>query len=102
MTVAPGDRVAPGDPIGRCGNSGNTSQPHLHLQVQSGPDFSNDDPALHTFEVAWAQVQRGDAVLPQHPARRNDVLLPGGGAGLPPRAAPSGGRGSPVFGIGCP
>lgn len=29
-----GDRVAEGAPLGACGNSGNTSEPHLHVHVQ--------------------------------------------------------------------
>lgn len=33
VTVRPGDVVRKHDVIGRCGNSGNTSEPHLHLQV---------------------------------------------------------------------
>ncbi|MPQ98769.1 peptidoglycan DD-metalloendopeptidase family protein [Modestobacter sp. I12A-02628] len=37
-TVAPGQRVPAGAVLGRCGNSGNSSQPHLHLQAMSGPD----------------------------------------------------------------
>jgi hypothetical protein len=28
--------VAPGTPLGRCGNSGRSAQPHLHLHVQRG------------------------------------------------------------------
>jgi len=31
--VAVGDRVATGDVIGEVGNSGNTSEPHLHFQL---------------------------------------------------------------------
>ncbi len=38
VTVKTGDRVVAGDPIARCGNSGNTVQPHLHLQVMDVPD----------------------------------------------------------------
>ena len=29
----PGDRVDAGDAIGECGNSGNSTEPHLHMQV---------------------------------------------------------------------
>lgn len=29
----PGDRVDAGDAIGECGNSGNSTEPHLHVQV---------------------------------------------------------------------
>lgn len=33
VTVRVGDLVVPGDRIGDCGNSGNSTEPHLHLQV---------------------------------------------------------------------
>ena len=36
LEVAAGDRVEAGDPVGRCGNSGNSSEPHLHYQLQAG------------------------------------------------------------------
>ncbi|MFD5086738.1 M23 family metallopeptidase [Kitasatospora sp. NPDC058406] len=38
VTVAVGDRVRAGQPIGACGNSGNSSEPHLHFQLMDGPD----------------------------------------------------------------
>lgn len=34
VAVKPGDRVAPGDLLGRCGNSGRTSRSHLHIHAQ--------------------------------------------------------------------
>jgi hypothetical protein len=37
LTVRTGDRVEAGKELGRLGNSGNTSAPHLHLQVMNGP-----------------------------------------------------------------
>jgi hypothetical protein len=36
--VRPGQRVRAGEELGRCGNSGNSSEPHLHFQLQDGPD----------------------------------------------------------------
>ena len=39
ITVQVGDRVHQGQVIGKCGNSGNTSEPHLHFQLQSGKSF---------------------------------------------------------------
>ncbi|WP_126662667.1 M23 family metallopeptidase [Haloterrigena salifodinae] len=39
VTVAPGDRVQRGEEIGRCGHSGNSSEPHLHFQLQDHPNF---------------------------------------------------------------
>ena len=38
--VAVGERVTTGQPIAECGNSGNSTQPHLHLQVMDTPDLS--------------------------------------------------------------
>jgi hypothetical protein len=37
--VEVGDHVQPGQRIGRLGNSGNASQPHLHFQLSDGPDI---------------------------------------------------------------
>lgn len=39
VSVQPGDSVQRGQPIGRCGHSGHSSEPHLHFQVQDHPDF---------------------------------------------------------------
>lgn len=39
LTHRPGDSVEKGDVIGRCGNSGHSTEPHLHFQLQDGPDF---------------------------------------------------------------
>jgi hypothetical protein len=36
--VATGDRVTTGQSLAACGNSGNSTQPHLHLQAMDGPD----------------------------------------------------------------
>lgn len=40
LRVAVGDRVADGQPIAACGNSGNSTQPHVHLQVMDSRDLS--------------------------------------------------------------
>ncbi|MDT0275404.1 M23 family metallopeptidase [Blastococcus goldschmidtiae] len=40
VTVAPGRRVAEGEQLGACGNSGNSTQPHVHLQVMDDADAS--------------------------------------------------------------
>jgi hypothetical protein len=40
LRVAPGDRVRTGEPIGECGNSGNSTQPHVHVQVMDSADLS--------------------------------------------------------------
>ena len=37
IRVALGQTLAAGDTLGACGNSGNTSEPHLHFHLQNGP-----------------------------------------------------------------
>ncbi len=36
IAVAAGDSVEIGDPLARMGNSGNSSEPHLHVHAQRG------------------------------------------------------------------
>ncbi len=40
VRVSLGDTVAQGDELGRCGNSGNTSEPHLHIHMQTTTDLA--------------------------------------------------------------
>jgi hypothetical protein len=79
IQVEVGQQVQVGQPIARCGNSGNTSWPHLHLQAQSGPVLSNEDPALLTYPVLFVQAERvrGSSVTSgPFAARRNDIIRP--------------------------
>ncbi|WP_158057005.1 M23 family metallopeptidase [Halorussus halophilus] len=39
VEVSEGQRVERGQRIGRCGNSGNSTEPHLHFHVQDRPNF---------------------------------------------------------------
>ncbi len=39
IKVQEGDRVKAGQELARCGNSGNSSEPHLHFQLQDGKSF---------------------------------------------------------------
>lgn len=43
VLVRAGDRVSRGQPIGRCGNSGDSTYPHIHFQVMNGPDHFRDE-----------------------------------------------------------
>ncbi|MGH2980455.1 MAG: M23 family metallopeptidase, partial [Solirubrobacterales bacterium] len=38
IRVAEGDTVRPGDLIAECGNSGNSSEPHVHMQLMDRPE----------------------------------------------------------------
>jgi hypothetical protein len=37
LRVRPGQRVMAGEQVAECGNSGNSSEPHLHFQLMDGP-----------------------------------------------------------------
>jgi hypothetical protein len=40
ISVVVGEEVATGQPVANCGNSGNSTQPHVHVQVMDSPDLS--------------------------------------------------------------
>lgn len=76
-----GDRVQRGAVVAQCGNSGNSTQPHVHLQVMDSADLA----VARGVPVAFAGYrERG-------PGRRGprDVALgvPGEGAIVEPTAA---------------
>jgi len=39
VNVKDGDVIKQGQLLGRCGNSGNSSEPHLHFHIQDAPNF---------------------------------------------------------------
>ena len=60
VQVSPGDRVGVGDQIGRCGNSGNSTQPHLHIQAMDSPDpYAAKGVPLRFEDVRQRSPQQG-------------------------------------------
>lgn len=63
VVVQTGDRVRAGEAIARCGNSGASSEPHLHYHLQNGPAFGVGAglPAQFLrYEADGEMVQRGE------------------------------------------
>jgi murein DD-endopeptidase MepM/ murein hydrolase activator NlpD len=60
VTVKVGDRVATGQVIGRLGNSGDAFGPHVHYQLQSGPELFRDEPLPFKFQNVDAPLHRGE------------------------------------------
>ena len=62
VAVAGGDRVVAGQLLGRVGNSGNSSEPHVHLHLQDStrPYFGEGIPFhFHGYRQAGRLVERG-------------------------------------------
>lgn len=59
LRVAVGDVVAAGQEVGLCGNSGNSTQPHLHLQVMDAPDARVARGVPMAFRDYLARPRRG-------------------------------------------
>ncbi len=72
VTVEAGERVRSGQEIGRCGNSGNTSEPHLHMHMQTTPDLAAGEGLPAQF-----RNYRADGVLQERgePVRGQTVIV---------------------------
>lgn len=60
VTVEVGQRVQVGEEIGRCGNSGNSTEPHLHIQAMDGTDVEHASAVPVTFRGSLPR--NGDVV----------------------------------------
>ena len=60
VAVAVGDEVSAGHHLGACGNSGNSTQPHVHVQVTDTTRWSS----AHGLPMAFRRPARGDAWMP--------------------------------------
>jgi hypothetical protein len=68
LSVKAGDTIVAGQPVGRCGNSGHSSEPHLHYHLQNGPRFGDADglPAqFRDYRANGSAVGRGEPLRGQ-------------------------------------
>ena len=49
VAVHPGQHVRVGEVLGRCGNSGNSTEPHVHLQATDRADAGHARPVPIAF-----------------------------------------------------
>jgi murein DD-endopeptidase MepM/ murein hydrolase activator NlpD len=69
VAVKAGDRLNKGDLLGKCGNSGNTTEPHLHYHLQASGTFGAAAglPAqFRGYRADGKPVDRGEPVRGQH------------------------------------
>jgi len=75
-----GDRVSMGQPVAACGNSGNSTQPHVHVQVMDSLDLltARGLPMVFRDYLAWprgaAAPQRVSQGIPRDRDRVQPVL----------------------------
>ena len=53
VSVSPGDSVHRGTQLATCGNSGNSTQPHVHIQLMTSPDMA----VARAVPMAFARFQ---------------------------------------------
>lgn len=86
LRVRVGDRVEMGDPVAACGNSGNSTEPHVHLQVMDSADPATARGLPLAFVDFRADQQHEPARRPWHPGRAGDRPACGERLTRPPRA----------------
>lgn len=77
VAVSGGQHVDEGQEIGRCGNSGNSSEPHLHVHMQTTPELGAGKglPAqFQNYRANGALKLRGEPVRGQTVIAVEDIL----------------------------
>ncbi|MDL2320713.1 peptidoglycan DD-metalloendopeptidase family protein [Alistipes sp. OttesenSCG-928-B03] len=64
VAVRDGQKVARGEKLGLCGNSGNSTEPHLHFHIQNGPDLVNATGIKCAFGAITANGQPRERYSP--------------------------------------
>jgi len=75
IVVKVGQTISKGGLIGLCGNSGNTSEPHLHFQIQKNAFFENEG-SKKTFFTELL-IGRGDSRLmkQRYSPKKGDIIM---------------------------
>lgn len=69
VEVSKGERVAAGAKLGECGNSGHSTEPHLHYHLQNTPTLHEGEGLPLFFQgytADGARVERGEPTQGQH------------------------------------
>jgi murein DD-endopeptidase MepM/ murein hydrolase activator NlpD len=75
ILVKKGDVVEQGQEIGRVGNSGNTSEPHLHIHLQDNTELSFGEGIPLYFSNYYKNNQLIERGMPQGGFDRNNKLI---------------------------
>lgn len=78
INVPSGARVDVGDRVAACGNSGNSTQPHLHVHAMDSPSLptSRGLPVVFRNYEAWSPVAADPRLVGSGVPRRREVVAP--------------------------
>jgi murein DD-endopeptidase MepM/ murein hydrolase activator NlpD len=78
IRVAAGDSVATGQELGECGNSGNSTQPHLHIQVMDTADQATATGLPMAFRDyrAWRRPGAAPTVVERGIPHESEIVEP--------------------------
>jgi urea transporter len=89
VKISRGDNVTPGAPLGRCGNSGRSAQPHLHMHVQRGSRLGSPTVPFH---LAHCLINGREYALDGQPSEGQTVASLLGDVPLATACSPRPGR----------
>ncbi len=72
VQVKPGDHVIMGQQLARTGNSGMSTEPHIHYQLMDKPDWQQ----ANGFPAQFLNFQLGDRIIERGEPRRADLIAP--------------------------
>ena len=75
--VKVGDKVKTGQVIGLCGNSGNSSEPHIHFHLQNTPVIQDGSGIKCRFEKVLVEEKSTQELLKEHSPIKGQVISNG-------------------------
>ncbi|MFH2204926.1 MAG: M23 family metallopeptidase [Elusimicrobiota bacterium] len=76
IRVKTGDRVRRGQVLGRCGNSGNSSEPHLHFHLQNTPIIQNGTGIKIRFDGIAVKMTETFNERKAYSPEKDDIIRP--------------------------
>jgi len=70
LLIKPGEQISKGQLLGLCGNSGRSSQPHIHLHLQSSNNFSSAD----GIKMEFSQVSVNSVYRKKHFPIKGEIV----------------------------